>query len=80
MQPSPQSPVGVVKPLNQPASVCQSDLNVGGGLGGVQAHGGAGLSLVSSLVLLGGGWSCGQLWGGTRGENEQKEKKERKKR
>lgn len=55
------SPVGVVELLHQPAAVGQSDLDVGDGLGGVEVHRGAGLGLVGSLVLLGGGGSRGHL-------------------
>ena len=53
-----ESPVGKVELLNQPAAVGQSDLNVSCRLGGVEGHGGSGLGLVGSPVLLGGGWSC----------------------
>lgn len=60
------SPVGVVELLDQPATVSQSDLNVGDRLGGVDGHRGTGLGLVGSLVLLGGSRSCNQFWGGTR--------------
>lgn len=60
------SPVGVVELLDQPATVGQSDLNVSNGLRGVEGHRGAGLGLVGSLVLLGGGRSGDQLWSGTK--------------
>lgn len=60
-----QSPVGMVEPLDQPAAVGQPDLNVGDRLRGVEAHGGGGLGLVGSLVLLGGGRRCSQIWSGT---------------
>lgn len=49
--------MGIVEPLDQPAAVGQSDLNVSEGLGGVEGHGGTGLGLVGSLVLLGRGRS-----------------------
>lgn len=43
----------MVELLDKLATVGQSDLNVGDGLGGVKGHRGAGLCLVGSLVLLG---------------------------
>lgn len=64
--------MGMVELLDQPAAVSQSDLNVSDRLGGVKGNRGAGLSLIGSLVMLGGGWSCGQLWGGTREEENGK--------
>lgn len=57
----------MVELLDQSAAVGQSDLNVSDRLGGVEGHRGAGLSLIGSLVMLGGGRSCSQLWRGTRG-------------
>lgn len=71
-----RSPVGMVELLDQPATVGQSDLNVSDGLRGVEGHRGTGLGLVGSLVLLGGGRSWNQLWGGTRegGKRRSKEK------
>lgn len=56
--------MGVVELLDQPAAVGQPDLNVSGGLGGVEGHGGAGLSLVGGPVLLGQERSRRQLGGG----------------
>lgn len=44
--------MGVVEPLDQPAAVGQSDLDVGDGLGRVEGHGGARFGLDGGLVLL----------------------------
>lgn len=57
--------MGVVELLDQPAAVSQSDLNTSDGLGGVEGHGGTGLGLVGSLLLLGASRSRNQLWSGT---------------
>lgn len=70
--------MGVVELLHQPAAVGQSDLDVGDGLGGVEADRGAGLGLVGGLVLLGGGRRRGQLGGGA-AEREDGRKREREK-
>lgn len=51
-----QVPVSVVEPLDEPATIGQSNLDVGQRLGGVEGHRGAGFSLVCGLVLRGG--SC----------------------
>lgn len=56
--------MGMVELLDQPAAISQSDLDVSCGLGGVEGHGGAGLSLVGGLVLLGQERSRRQLRGG----------------
>lgn len=56
----------MVELLDQLATVSQSDLNVSDRLGGVEVHRSGGLGFVGSLVLLGGGRSCDQLWGSTR--------------
>lgn len=77
-RPPAPSPVGVVELLHQPPAVGQSDLDVGDGLGGVEADRGAGLGLVGGLVLLGGGRWRGQLGGGA-AEREDGRKREREK-
>lgn len=59
--------MGVVELLHQPATVGQSDLNVGGGLGGVKGHRGTGLGLTGSQALLGVSGSSHQIWGCTGG-------------
>lgn len=73
--PPAPSPVGVVELLHQPPAVCQSDLDVSDRLRGVEADRGAGLGLVGSLVLLGGGRRRDQLRGGAAGREEGSKKK-----
>lgn len=59
-------PVCMVKLLHQPATVSQSNLDVCDRLCVVEGHWCDGLSFVDCLILLKRGWSCHQLWGGTK--------------